>query len=200
TYSEDITKKTDYDVIFGSENKLMARALACPAAPDVCGRSRVLLPTLKGTNIVWAEAGAHYAYAKEGRVYVATLDDTAARQVAGPAAETRRDVPPDSSRDARERRERERFRVVRYSPANDALLVANSQGYWLLELPSATKQLIVESSDSASSLLPPAAAAAWSNDGKKIYFTVASRSKWERGIVRYDRVAGSKQMLINDGR
>ena len=127
TYSEDITKKTDYDVIFGSENKLMARALACPAAPDACGKSRVLLPTLKGTNIVWSEDGGHYAYAKEGRVYVATLNDTAARQVAGPAAETRRDVPPDSSRDARERRERERFRVVRYSPANDALVVANSQ-------------------------------------------------------------------------
>ena len=200
TYSEDITKKTDYDVIFGSENKLMARALACPAAPDVCGRSRVLLPTLKGTNIVWSEDGGHYAYAKEGRVYVATLNDTAARQVAGPAAETRRDVPPDSSRDARERRERERFRVVRYSPANDALVVANSQGFWLLELPSAAKQLIVESADSGSTALPRATLAAWSNDGKKLYFTVASRTKWERGIVRYDRSTSSKQTLISDGR
>src|SRR4029078_12898064 len=29
SYSEDITKKTDYDVIFGSENKLVERELAC---------------------------------------------------------------------------------------------------------------------------------------------------------------------------
>src|SRR3954466_8099286 len=200
SYSEDITKKTDYDVIFGSESKLVARGLACAPAADACTKPRVLLATLKGTNIVWSEDGAHYAYAKDGRVYVATVADTTARQVAGPAVDTKRDAAADTSREARERRERERFRVVRYSPANDALVVANSQGYWLLDLPGATKQLILESSDSASSPLPRAALAAWSSDGKKLYFTTASRAKWERGIVRYDRATGSKQTLISDGR
>jgi dipeptidyl aminopeptidase/acylaminoacyl peptidase len=199
TYNEDITKKTDYDVIFGSDNKLMARGLVCQPGNDACARPRVLLPTLKSTSIVWAEDGAHYAYSKDGRVYTASISDTTPRQVAGPAVAPR-DTPQDSSREARERRERERFRVMRYSPSNDALLVANSQGYWLLELPSASKQLIVESSDSASSTLPRATVAAWSNDGKKLYFTVASRTKWERGIVRFDRTNGSKQTLISDGR
>jgi dipeptidyl aminopeptidase/acylaminoacyl peptidase len=200
SYSEDITKKTDYDIIFGSENKLVARGLNCASGADACTKPRVLLPTLKGTNIVWSEDGAHYAYAKDGRVYVASVADTAARQVAGPAIDTKRDAAADTSREARERRERERFRVVRYSPANDALVVANSQGYWLLDLPGATKQLILESSDSASSPLPRVALAAWSSDGKKLYFTTASRAKWERGIVHYDRATGSKQTLISDGR
>ena len=200
SYSEDITKKTDYDVIFGSENKLVARGLACAAAAEPCTKPRVLLPTLKGANVVWSEDGAHYAYAKDGRVYVASVADTVARQVAGPAGDTKRDAPPDTSREARERRERERFRVVRYSPANDALVIANSQGYWLLDLPSASKQLVVESSDSASSPLPRATLAAWSSDGKKLYFTTASRTKWERGILRYDRATGNKQTLISDGR
>src|SRR5207237_3667906 len=77
---------------------------------------------------------------------------------------------------------------------------ANSQGFWLLELPSAAKQLIVESVDSGSTALPRATLAAWSNDGKQLYFTVASRTKWERGIVRYDRSTSSKQTLISDGR
>ena len=198
TYSEDITKKTDYDVIFGTENKLMARAVTCPATED-CGKPRVLLPTLKGTNVVWSEDGRHYAYSKDGRVFVASLTDSA-RQVAGPAADAKREAPADSSREARERRERERFRVVRYSPANDAVLVANSEGYWLVDLPAGTKHLIIESSDSASSALPRVTAAAWSDDGKQLYFTTASRTKWERGIVRYDRGAGSKQTLISDGR
>ena len=164
-------------MIFGSDNKLLARGIACQSANESCARPRVLLPTLKSTSVVWSEDGAHYAYSKEGRVFVASIADTTPRQVAGPPADARHDAPADTSRDARERRERERFRVVRYSPANDALLVANSQGYWLLELPSASKQLIVESSDSASSALPRAAAAAWSNDGKKLYFTVASRTQ-----------------------
>ena len=200
SYSEDITKKTDYDVIFGSENKLVTRGMSCAPATDSCAKPRVLLPTLKGTSVIWSEDGTHYAYAKEGRVYVASVADTAARQVAGPAADTKRDATPDTTREARERRERERFRVVRYSPANDALVIANSQGYWLLDLPAASKQLIVESSDSASSALPRATLAAWTNDGKKLYFTIASRTKWERGIVRYDRATGNKQTLINDGR
>ena len=200
SYSEDVTKKTDYDVIFGTDNKLLARGIACQTGNDSCSRPRVLLPTLKATNVVWSEDGAHYAYSKEGRVYVASIADTAPRQVAGPAADTHRDTSPDTSREARDRRERERFRAVRYSPANDALLIANSQGYWLLDLPSASKQLVVESSDSASSTLPRATVAAWSSDGKKLYFTVASRSKWERGIVRFDRTNGNKQTLISDGR
>ena len=200
TYSEDITKKTDYDVIFGTENKLVARAAACRTADQGCTPARVLLPSLKGVTVVWSEDGLHYAYAKEGRVYVATVTDTVARQVAGPPADTKRDAPPDTSREARERRDRERFRVVRYSPANDALVIANAQGYWLLDLPSATKQLIVESSDSASSGLPRATLAAWSNDGKSLYFTTASRSKWERSVVRFDRPSGNKQTLISDGR
>ena len=200
SYSEDITKKTDYDVIFGSENKLMARNLACQGGNEGCNRPRVLLSTLKGVTTVWSEDGAHYAYSKEGRVYVGSVGDSTAHQVAGPAAEPKREAAADTSREARERRDRERFRVVRYSPANDALVVANSEGFWLLELPSATKQLIIPSSDSASSALPRAALAAWSNDGKKLYFTVASRTKWERGIVRYDRATRNDQTLISDGR
>lgn len=201
SYNEDITKKTDYDVIFGSESKLVARGLGCAPAAVACTKPRVLLSTLKGTNVVWSEDGTHYAYAKDGRVYVASVADTMARQVAGPAADTKqRDAPADTSREARDRRERERFRVVRYSPANDALVIANSQGYWLLDLPGASKQLIVESSDSSSSPLPRVTLAAWSSDGKKLYFTTASRTKWERGIVRYDRATGNKQTLISDGR
>ena len=200
SYSEDITKKTDYDVIFGSENKLMARNVACQSGNESCSRPHVLLPTVKGVTITWSEDGVHYAYAKEGRVYIASVTDSTSRQVAGPAADAKRETTADTSREARERRDRERFRVVRYSPANDALVVANSEGFWLLELPTGTKQLIVPSSDSASSTLPRATLSAWSNDGKKLYFTVASRTKWERGIVRYDRATGNKQTLISDGR
>src|SRR5690242_13735212 len=50
SYSEDITKKTDYDVIFGSENKLVTRAVTCAASADACAKPRVLLPTLKGRS------------------------------------------------------------------------------------------------------------------------------------------------------
>jgi dipeptidyl aminopeptidase/acylaminoacyl peptidase len=198
TYSEDITRKTDYDVIFGTENKLMARAVACGAPP--CATARTLLPTLKGVTLVWSEDGTRYVYGKEGRVYVATLADSAARQVAG-LPEARRDAPPadTASKEAKEQRERERFTPVRYSPANDALLLSSRQGFWLLDLASGAKEMILASSDS-NPALPRAAVAAWSDDGKQIYFTVASRTKWERGVVRYDRTARRLDDLVRDAR
>ena len=198
TYSEDITKKTDYDVIFGSESKLMARWLSCESSAAACAQARTLMPSLKGVTLVWAEDGAHYAYGKEGRVYVATLTDSAAKLVAGPP-EPRRDAPPDTSKEARERRDRERFTPVRYSPTNDALLLSNRQGFWLLDLASGAKEMILASSDSNSSL-PRATVAEWTDDGKQIYFTVASRTKWERGVVRYDRTAKRLDDLVRDGR
>ena len=49
-YNEDVTKKTDYDVIFGTENRMMARTQAG-------GTPRVLLPSLKSTSVVWTEDG-----------------------------------------------------------------------------------------------------------------------------------------------
>jgi dipeptidyl aminopeptidase/acylaminoacyl peptidase len=191
TYSEDITKKTDYDVIFGSESKLMARQLAD-------GKTRTVLPTLKGLSLVWSEDGTRYAYGKEGRVYVATLNDTAAKQVAG-APEAKRDTPPDTTKEARERRDRERFTPVRYSPTNDALLVSSREGLWLLDVATGSKDLVVATSDSDLAL-PRVSTAAWTRDGKQIYFTFASRTKWERGVLRYDRSTKKMEELARGRR
>src|SRR5687768_17653370 len=53
-YNEDVTTKTDYDVIFGTENRMVARQGS--AAP------RTLLPSLKSTTVVWTEDGRRFAY------------------------------------------------------------------------------------------------------------------------------------------
>ena len=190
TFNQDVTKKTDYDVIFGRENVLRARQGTAEA--------RTVLSTLKGLRLVWAEDGRHFAYGKEGRVYVGTIDDTATRQVAGLPADAKRE-PGDTSAATRERRERERFAPVAYSPANDALVVSNRDGLWLLELPSGTRSQIIATSDS-SPASPRASIAAWSRDGKHIYLTVASRTEWKRGIARYDRDARQLRDLVMDDR
>src|SRR5688500_16683890 len=53
-YNEDVTTKTDYDVIFGTENRMIARQGS--AAP------RTILPSLKSTTVVWTEDGRRFAY------------------------------------------------------------------------------------------------------------------------------------------
>jgi dipeptidyl aminopeptidase/acylaminoacyl peptidase len=79
------------------------------------------------------------------------------------------------------------------------LIVSNKEGLWLLELPSGARSLIVATSDSNPEL-PRYAVAAWSRDGKQIFLSMASRTKWERGIARFDRDAKRLDVLVKDAR
>lgn len=191
--SEDITKKTDYDVIFGSENQLIARKLGCTAS---C--TRIVFPTLKNTTVQWARDHRRFAYAREGRVYLGSVDDTTRRMILGLPLNERRDTA-DTSSATRERRERERYSVVRYSPTGDALVASNREGLWLYTIADSTRTLIVATSDSNPSV-PRVQLSTWTEDGKKLYFTSTSRLKWERAILRYDREAKKLDELVRDGR
>ena len=189
SYSQDIQKKTDYDS-FNSETSLRVR--------DSAGTERTLKATTKGLQFAWAEDGRHYAYSTDGRVYVGTISDTSARMIAG-APEMKKGEVPDTSKAARDKAALARFTVVRYSPANDAVLVSNKEGLWLADVASGAKEKIIAASDSDDAL-PRVTAQAWSRDGQRIYFTTASRQKWERGILRYDRATKQVKELARDGR
>src|SRR5215207_1447242 len=147
-YSEDITSKTDYDVIFGTENRLVARGQGATPA------TRTIVPSLKGTTVVWTEDGRRFAYGKDGRVFVGSPRDSGGKQIAGPAAGAgapRDSSAADTSAAARERRARERFTPVRFSAAGDLLLLSNREGLWVADVASGTKELMLEiPSDSAA--------------------------------------------------
>jgi dipeptidyl aminopeptidase/acylaminoacyl peptidase len=189
TYAQDIIKKTDYDGN-GAESALHTR--------DFAGVDRVLYATTKGMQMQWAEDGKHYAYSHNGRVYVASINDTTRKLLAG-APETKRSETPDTSKAARDKAALERFSVVRYSPSNDAVLVSNREGIWLADIATGSREKVAEVSDS-SETLPRVTFAAWSPDGQHIYLTSASRQKWERGILRYDRSTKQLKELVKDGR
>ena len=197
TYSEDVTKKTDYDVIFGTENQLMARQLNCAAQAADCAKPRTLMPSLKQTQVQWARDGKRYAYSKEGRVYLATVGDTGAKQIAGLPASGKVD-PADTSKESRDKREKERFSVSRYSPTGDALVLSNREGLWLYDVAASAKELIVVTDSLPTT--PRVQLSVWSDDGRALYFTSASRTKWERGILRYDRSAKKLTELVKDAR
>ncbi|MGQ0646284.1 MAG: prolyl oligopeptidase family serine peptidase [Gemmatimonadaceae bacterium] len=190
TYQEDITKKTDYDVIFGTEQKLMAR-------PVTGGDARTVHPTLKGMSLTWGTDGRRYAYTREGRVYVTRLGDATPRQIAGP--DSGRAAETDTSASARQARANQRFTAVRWSPRGDALLLSNAQGFWIADPASGQRDLVLATNDSLPSS-PRYAAVAWSADGRHVYFTYGSRTRWERGLVRLDRTTRNVQELVKDGR
>jgi dipeptidyl aminopeptidase/acylaminoacyl peptidase len=189
SFAADIQKKTDYDS-FNSETSLRVR--------DSSGSERILRPTMKSMQFAWSDDGKHYAYANAGRVYVGSVNDSATKLIAG-APEPKKGEAPDTSKVARDRAALERFSVLRYSPANDAVLVSNKEGIWLADVATGAKDKIIAASDSDDAL-PRVTAQAWSQDGQHIWFTTASRQKWERGVLRYDRDTKQVKTLVKDGR
>jgi dipeptidyl aminopeptidase/acylaminoacyl peptidase len=193
-FSEDITTKTDYDVIFGTENRLVARGQSGSA-------TRTLVPSLKSTTVVWTDDGRRFAYGKEGRVFIGSPRDSGGRQIAGPPAGAARDSSAsDTSAAARERRGNERFTPVRFSAAGDLLLLSNRQGLWVADVASGTKEMMLEVPSDSAAQGPRLATVAWSPDARYVYLTSASRNAWERGVTRFDRTAKKLEELVKDGR
>lgn len=191
TVQEDITKKTDYDVIGGREFKLVAR----PAT----GAARTLFATLKGVQLLWSDDGQRYAFTREGKVFLGSIADTSRRQLLGAVGEARSGANVDSSSEAKTLRAKERFSAVRWSPVGDALLASNSEGLWVVNAGTGAKEMVAALPDS-NSTAPRPSLAAWSPEGRYLYLTVNARTQWERSIVRYDRETKQREALVKDGR
>jgi dipeptidyl aminopeptidase/acylaminoacyl peptidase len=192
-YSEDVTTKTDYDVIFGTENRLVARGQGTSTP-------RTILPSLKSTTVVWTDDGHRFAYGKEGRVFIGSPSDSGGRQIAGPPAGQRDSSTSDTSAAAKERRARERFSPVRFNADGSLLLVSNRQGLWVADVASGTKELMLEIAPDSATEGPRLTAIAWSPDSRYVYLTAASRTAWERGVSRFDRTSKRLEELVKDTR
>lgn len=193
TWSDDVTKKTDYDVIFGADTKLMARRLTGGAPITV-------LPTSKGiTAPVWSRDGRSVAYARDGRVFVRGIDDSVPRQVAGPDSATAARLSADTTATGRAARGRARYSVQRWSPSGDALLVSNAAGLWIAPLDRRAMTMVVATNDTVLTT-PRVSPVAWSDDGRFLYLSSSSRTAWERGVIRFDRRTALLETLARDAR
>ncbi len=195
TYSEDITKKTDYDVIGGTENQIHLM-------PAAGGERRTIIKSTKGINVLWSRDNRRYAYAKDGNIFVASVDDKEARQLTGKkpdADKEKADAASDKPKDDadKERKDKEKFSVVRLSPKGDWLVASNKEGLWLMDAASGAKEMIVKISEEDKES-PRYQVVDWSPNADNIYLSYASRTKWERGLVRYDVKAKKLEDVIKD--
>ena len=176
-YQQDITKKTDYDVIGGSDNQLLVKQVAG-------GEPRRLLASTRGLSLLWSRDSRRYAYAKDGAIYVATIDDTVARKLVGPVA------GQDSAR----------YSAVRMAPDGSMLIASTREGFWFVDTSSGQKELFHKSPPEDDREAPRYTVVDISPDGQSVYLTYAARTKWERGIFRYDRSSKQVRELIKDAR
>lgn len=188
-YTEDITTKTDYDVIGGTEQKLWTRALAG-------GEARVLFPTLRNVRLVWDRDLRRYAWLQGDQLMVGTLGDSARVRVAGDSATAA--ARADTSAAARTRRARERFTPVSFADAN-TLIATNPEGMWVVDIASKRRTMIAASSDSQPTT-PRLRYVGAVNGGAQVLVAMESRSTWQRGLLRFDRASGTLDTLFQGTR
>ena len=185
TYQEDITKKTDYDVIFGSENQVQVK-------PATGGEARTLILSTKGITLIWSRDGRHYAYAKDGNLFTASIDDKEARQITG-----KKDGETGGKGDGEKKNEKEKFSAVRLSAKGDWLIASNKEGLWLVDAATGAKENFLKMNEEDKEA-PRYQVIEWNGDD--IYLTYASRTKWERGLVKYNRASKQMTDLVKDAR
>jgi dipeptidyl aminopeptidase/acylaminoacyl peptidase len=200
-FERDITKKTNYEEIFGRENELLLR-------PVAGGEPKTLMKTTKGATFRWSGDGRSYVYAKEGKTFFGTVSGVEPRHLTGLDAPKPADEPTDSAarKAEREQRAKERFSPVRLDETGDWMIATNREGFWLIDTATGQQRTMFlaspqsEGDDQDAGTEPRYGVVAWSRDGNDIYMSYASRTQWERGIMRYDRRSGRMQDLVKDGR
>ncbi len=190
SFFEDITKKTDYDVIFGSENQV--RIL-----PSAGGEARIILKSTKGINLIWSKDGRRYAYSKDGNIFFASIDDREPRQITGKKEEKEKAEASDKPAEADKEKQKERFNTVRLSPTGDQLVASNKEGLWLIDTATAARELFLKMPEEDKES-PRYQVSEWSDDG--IYLSYSSRTKWERGLSRYNTKTKKLEDLFRDSR
>ncbi|MEW6127864.1 MAG: prolyl oligopeptidase family serine peptidase [Acidobacteriota bacterium] len=197
TYSEDITKKTDYDTIGGVDNQVQLISAQGGAA-------RTLIKSTKGLNIIWSRDTRSYAYTKDGNIFIAKIDDKEARQLTGKKDEKSdtkddADKKDESKTDDKAKSGKETFNAVRLSARGEALVASNKEGLWLIDTTTGAKENFLKQNEEDKEA-PRYQVSDWSADGENIYLSYASRTRWERGFMRYNTRAKQMSELIKDGR
>ncbi len=191
TIFEDVTKKTDYDVINGVDNHIQTVPISGGAPHTVIKDTHGL------TNIIWSREGRHYAYAKTGDIFFGSIDDKEARQLTGKKDE--KEKAEAATEETDKAKERETFTPVRINPSGSRIVASNKQGLWLIDAQSGAREIFVKTSEEDTES-PRYQVMDWDPKGENIYLSYASRTKWERGVTRYNLTSKKLEDLLKDGR
>jgi dipeptidyl aminopeptidase/acylaminoacyl peptidase len=201
TVMEDVTQKTDYEVIRGTDNDLKYVDAAT-------GETRLIMPAsdLKGLTLRWSDDRRWFAYARRGEVFLQSVDSGSKPRSLTPkpagekpeddkAAET--PAPGAEPKPGEGSERQESFTPQSFSRGGDKLLVSSRKGWYLVNVADATRELLVPMEEEEDRN-PRLSAIAWAPDDSAIFASWASREQWERGVVRIDLATKAMTPLVKD--
>ena len=185
TWLEDQTEKTNYDVIFGTDNA--ARAMTRGSAP----RTIVDAKVLKTTTPRWSDDQRTLAFADKGEVFVQRVGDDKARSLT-PRAK------PTESTEKNNPEETESFSVVSFSRDGSKLLITSKKGWYVANVADGARERVLTLDDKNEDRNPKLTAVDWTPGGDAILVQYGEPDRWDRGISRLDLKAKTLTSLARD--
>jgi len=196
-FQEDATEKTDYDVIGGTDNRVLVWTRG-----ETEPKTLLTPKDAKGLTLRWSDDLRSFAYAKSGEVFVRHIDGGEAKNLTPkPKADKPADKPgtapvltPDEKKEAEAV---ENFSAGAFSRDASKILVTSSKGWYVVTVADgARKQILTLDKDEEKN--PRVAVLDWAPDGSAIYATWSTRDKWDRGIVRVDAMTGQMTTVVRN--
>lgn len=222
-FERDVTEKTDYDVIFGTQNQL--EILPLPA-----GEPRILLKKYKDRRLFWSKDDRKVSWVEKGDVYVIGVDDEAPRQLTGEEKKEKeeskdknkekekgkedkkgKDIEKSKDKD----KKKQSFKIISFSPDGAMLLCSTTPPadekeekmnkikpplqYILINTASGEHRIIHELKGKPEER-PSLGFIDWQPDGKALYISYSAPDKYDRGIVKLDVENGETTDLIRSSR
>jgi len=200
TFQEDVTEKTDYEVIGGTDNALRLVPIA-GGEPKTIAEAR----DLKGVTLRWSDDGRTLAYAKKGEVFVQRIDEAKPRSLTPPPAKKDGEKPAgdadkEVTRDPKAPKdEPESFSVGPFARDATRLLITSKKGWYVVDVASAARDQVVTLKEDEEKN-PRMEALEWSPDGTSICLTWSERDRWERGLARLDVATKAMTPLVKNAK
>jgi dipeptidyl aminopeptidase/acylaminoacyl peptidase len=197
---EDVTEKTDYDVIGGTDNQVIRWTPG-----DTQPKTVMSAKDAKGLTIRWADDGTSLAYSKQGEVFVRNLAGGEAKNLTPkPKAEPgpKPATPAPDKADEKDKKDTdapESFSAGAFSRDASKILVTSSKGWYVVTIADGTrKQVLTLDKDEEKN--PRVTPLGWAPDGSAVYATWGAHAAWDRGLARIDTTTGQLSMLVKDSR
>ena len=176
-------KKTTYDNNGGADYGVFKLALAPGAKPDT-----IVKPSERRVAARWNKAMTAFAYDDRGNIMLKTLGQDSAVNL---TAKYRRPATRGDTAN------RPSYTLVDWRPDDRALLVSARDGWYLLDVPSDSLQLVYPfEADTATR--PVRTYLAFTPDGRSVLLSRSARDRWARGLERYDLATKQATPLVQD--
>ena len=180
---EDKTEKTNYDVIFGTDNALW-----------VSGENGAVMAldakTLKTATPRWSDDGRTFAFAEKGEVFVQGILEQKPRSI------TPRPKPDPADKPAAG--DPESFSVVSFSRDASRLLITSKKGWYVAAVSDGTRERVLTLDDQNEEKNPKLTAVGWTPAGDAILVQYGEPDRWDRGLSRLDLKTKTMTTLVRD--